>query len=220
MLFITYLSVRKKKKEILLINKIKLVIDMEIVKASRDNLASVLMGKNIQFPWRGQNNVVINVPFAEWLSFVQKYKVLLQYRKPLNYERMLQSQDEGIKVRYFLYDMSWALYSELACSSNVGKNATLILPYFDDGEVISIIDVVKQIVAMGDEQVSHYHNSLKAITRNYYGLTDDIDIQYGLVDVGSLSEWNTLIYEICIYLQSRSSAKISTSKQNIDWRLN
>ncbi len=195
------------------------MIIMEIVKATRNNLASVLMGKNIQFPWRGQNNVVINVPFTEWLSFVQKYKVLLQYRKPLNYERMLQSKDEGMKVRYFLYDMSWSLYSELACSSNIGKDATLILPYFDDGVVVSIVDVVKDFIALKQDMVTHYHNSLKAVTRFYYGLTDDIDMQYGLVNVPNLSEWNTLIYEICIYLQSRSSVKVETKKINIDWRL-
>lgn len=192
---------------------------MEIVNASRNNLASVLMGKNIQFPWRGQNNVVINVPYTEWLCFVQKYKTLLQYRKPLNYEKMLQSDDEGLRIRYFMYDVSWALYSELACSSNVGKNATLILPHFDSGKVVSIGDVVSTVYSMSEDEIAHYHNNLKAVTRNYYGLNDEVDMQYGLVNLPSLSEWNTLIYKICIYLQSRSSNKVATEKINIDWRI-
>lgn len=192
---------------------------MEIVNASRNNLASVLMGKNIQFPWRGQNNVVISVPYTEWLCFVQKYKTLLQYRKPLNYEKMLQSDNEGLRIRYFMYDVSWALYSELACSSNVGKNATLILPHFDSGKVVSIGDVVSTVYSMSEDEIAHYHNNLKAVTRNYYGLNDEVDMQYGLVSLPSLSEWNTLIYKICIYLQSRSSNKVATEKINIDWRI-
>lgn len=192
---------------------------MEIVNASRDNLASVLMGKNIQFPWRGQNNVIIIVPYTEWLCFIQKYKTLLQYRKPLDYEKMLSSNDEAMSIRYFMYDISWALYSELACSSNVGKNATLILPRFDSGKIVSIGDIVSAVCSMSYDEIQHYHNNLKAVTRNYYGLTDDIDMQYGIVDVPSLSEWNALIYKICIYLQSRSSNKVATEKLNIDWRI-
>jgi hypothetical protein len=177
------------------------------------------MGKNIQFPWRGQNNVIISVPYTEWLCFVQKYRTLLQYRKPLDYEKMLQSKDELVRIRYFMYDMSWALYSELACSSNVGKDSTLILPHFDSGKVISIGDVVRAFYELGESEINHYHNNLKAVTRNYYGLNDEIDMQYGLVNLPSLSEWNTLIYKICIYLQSRSSNKIATEKINIDWRI-
>lgn len=192
---------------------------MEIINANRNNLASVLMGKNIQFPWRGQNNVIIIVPYTEWLHFIQKYKTLLQYRKPLNYEKMLQSNNEDMYIRYFMYDISWALYSELACSSNVGKDATLILPHFDNGKIVTIGEIVRAVYEMGDEGITHYHNSLKAVTRNYYGLNDDTDLQYGLVNLSNLSEWNTLIYKICIYLQSRSSNKVATEKINIDWRI-
>jgi hypothetical protein len=118
-----------------------------------------------------------------------------------------------------MYESSWALYSELACSSNVGKDATLILPHFDSGKVTSIGDVVSEYIALGNEQVNHCHNSLKAATRLYYGMSGDVDTEFGLVDLSNLSEWNTLIYKICIYLQSRSSNRVATEKINIDWRL-
>jgi hypothetical protein len=190
---------------------------MEIINANRNNLASVLMGKNIQFPWRGQNDVVIFVPYEEWLEFIKKYKLLLQYRKPLNYEKMLEA-DEDMKVRYFLYDVSWALYSELACSSNLGKDATLILPHFDGGKIVSFVDVIETYKSMSVDTRKHYDNALKAITRNYYSLNDSADSYYGLVELPNLSDWNTLVYEICIFLQSRSSSKIKTEKLNIDWR--
>ena len=196
-----------------------MVIVMIVVNSNCNNLASILMGKQIQFGWRGQNNVIITVPYDEWLQFIQRYKVLLKYRKPLDYEKMLMSKDVNVSIRYFLYDMSWALYSELACSSNVGKDATLILPHFDGGRTVTITEIVKSYYTLGDDMINHYHSSLKAITRNYYGLVDDADLQYGLVNVSNLSEWNSLIYKICIYLQSKSSNKNVTEKINIDWRI-
>lgn len=192
---------------------------MEIIKVDRSNLASVIMGKQIQFPWRGQKGVVISVPFSEWLAFVQEHKDILNKRKPLNYSRMLTSDNIDMKVRYFFYDISWALYSELACSSNIRKDATLILPYFDHGKSIFIGDVLTQIKSMSLVEVDKCHSSLKAATRNYYNIAGQQDVFYGLVDVQSLSDWNTLVYEICMFIQSRSSNKIVTEQINIDWRI-
>ena len=192
---------------------------MEIIKVDRSNLASVLMGKQIQFPWRGQKGVVISVPFSEWLAFVQEYKDVLNKRNPLNYSRMLTSDNIDMKVRYFFYDISWALYSELACSSNIRKDATLILPYFDHGKSIFIGDVLTQIKSMSLAEVEKCHSSLKAATRNYYNIAGQQDVYYGIVDVQSLSDWNTLVYEICMFIQSRSSNKKITEQINIDWRI-
>ena len=192
---------------------------MEIIKVDRSNLASVIMGKQIQFPWRGQKGVVVSVPFSEWLAFVQEYKDVLNKRNPLNYSRMLLSDNVDMKVRYFLYDMSWALYSELACSSNIRKDATLILPYFDNGKSVPIGDVLAQVRSMSIEEVNKCHDSLKAATRNYYNIAGQQDNSYGLVDVQSLSDWNKLIYEICMFIQSRSSNKRITEQINIDWRI-
>jgi hypothetical protein len=192
---------------------------MEIIKVDRSNLASVLMGKQIQFPWRGQKGVVISVPFHEWLAFVQEYKDILNKRNPLNYSRMLTSDNIDMKVRYFFYDISWALYSELACSSNIRKDATLILPYFDHGKSIFIGDVLAQIKSMSLAEIDKCHSSLKAATRNYYNIAGQQDVYYGLVDVQSLSDWNTLVYEICMFIQSRSSNKRKTEQINIDWRI-
>lgn len=191
---------------------------MEIVRANKNNLASIIMGKNISFPWRGQKDVVISVPYKEWLCFVKEHQHLMTNRIPLNYSKMLASDDEEIKVRYFFYEMSWALYSELANSSNTGKDATLILPYFDDGESVDIMDVVKEVLRMDTPVYDKCHNNLRTSTRNYFSLLGDTDLSYGLVKLNNLSEWNNLIFKICIYLQSKSSNRIITKKLNIDWR--
>lgn len=191
---------------------------MEFVYANHTNLASVLMGKNIQFPWRGQSDVVIVVPFSEWLHFVKEHCLTLQNRKPLNYKTMLDSNDEGRYIRHFYYDISWALYSELACSSNVGKDATMILPYFDGGRNVTIeeLEGILKSITETDEHMSR--SSLEVATKNYFNMMYNVS-HYGIVDVKSLSAWNTLIYKMCVFLQSRSSNKVITEKLNIDWRI-
>lgn len=191
---------------------------MEILKANRENLASVLMGKNIQFPWRGQRDVVISVPYGEWVMFIRDYGSYLNNRSPLDYRKATANIGDDVSIRYFLYDISWAQYSELACSSNVNKDATLILPNFDDGRLISINEVMSTIDSLQGEDVVKCNNSLKAVTRNYYNLMDVTDLSFGLVDLDNLSEWNMFIFKICLYLQSRSNKKFKTEKINIDWR--
>lgn len=189
---------------------------MQIVKATSENLASVIMGKNIQFPWRGQRGIIISVPFSEWKIFVRHYKDLLKYRKPLNFDRMFEIGTEEVQFRHFMFDISWALYSEIACSSNVGKDATLILPYFDDGVPISGLEVLKQINDTGYDDIKRWDSNLISATRNYYSLADEADASFGLVDVSNLSSWNMLAYKLCMYLQSKSSNKVAMEKINID----
>lgn len=191
---------------------------MEIIEANRDNLASVLMGKNIQFPWRGQRDVVISVPYEEWIEFVQNYNSYLLYRNPLDYRKAVEQRGSDMSIRYFLYDMSWAQYSELACSSNISRDATLILPYFDGGKLISISEVLSVLDTMKLPDITKYHNSLRAVTRNYYNLMDATDMSFGLVDLSNLSEWNGFVFKICLYLQSKSNNRVKTEKVNIDWR--
>lgn len=191
---------------------------MDIVKANSGNLASVLMGKNIQFPWRGQRDVVISVPYDEWVNFIQGYGSYLRYRGPLDYTKAVLEKGADLSVRYFLYDISWAQYSELACSSNVGSDATLILPYFDDGRFIQIDRVLSDLDELDLPEVTKYHNRLRAVTRNYYSLIGATDISFGLVDLSNLSEWNVFVFKLCLYLQSRSSNTVKTERINIDWR--
>lgn len=191
---------------------------MEILRASRNNLASVLMGKNIQFPWRGQRDVVITVPYEEWILFIREYSGYLNHRAPLDYRKALVDIGTDTSIRYFLYDISWAQYSELACSSNVSKDSTLILPHFDNGRVVSMDEVMSVLKQLPSEDVIKCNNSLKAITRNYYNLTDSPDMSFGLVDLSNLSEWNMFVFRLCLYLQSKSNKKYKTEQINIDWR--
>lgn len=190
---------------------------MEIIKPNKNNLASIIMGKNIAFPWRSQRDILISVSFDEWYSFIENYYELIKHRSPLDYSKVLNPDAPyDRKIRFFWFEMSWALYSELAISSNVGKDATLILPCFVDGSPISILDVVKDVNAMDSKLVDKYHNNLKAATRNYYNILKDTDMLFGLVDTTQLSDWNMFIFKVCIYLQSRSSNTLETKMLNIN----
>lgn len=191
---------------------------MEVVKANNENLASVLMGKNIMLPWRGQKDVVISVPYSEWLKFIRGYGSYLRHRGPLDYRKAAQFGNTDMSIRYFLYDISWAQYSELACSQNMAADATLILPYFDDGRWIQIDEVYASLEEINLQEVQKYHNRLRAVTRGYYNLIGGTDLALGLVDLSNLSAWNAFVFQVCMYLQSRSSNQIKTEKLNIDWR--
>lgn len=213
-----YSTVRKKKRKGLLTLRKFAGDTMEIIKANSGNLASVLMGKNIQFPWRGQSDVVISVPYEEWVKFIQNFDGYLRYRGPLNYKQAVVEKGTDLSVRYFLYDISWAQYSELACSSNVQEDATLILPYFEDGKYIQIEDALSDLDKLELPEVTKYHNRLRAVTRNYYNLIGATDISFGLVDLSRLSTWNSFIFKMCLYLQSKSSNTVKTERLNVDWR--
>lgn len=176
------------------------------------------MGKNIQFNWRGQSDLTILVPYIEWLEFIKEYKDYLKYRKPLDYNLMLQSDDEDIKYRFFYYDISWALYSELALSSDIGKGSTLILPYWEDGESLTLVDAINAVNAMSEEDKIKFHNSLKSATKNYHNIIGSSDYAYGIINVDKLSQWNYAIFLIVLYLQARSNKKNKTEKINLKWR--
>lgn len=190
---------------------------MEIIRANRNNISSIIMGKNIQFNWRGQSDLTILVPYIEWLEFIKEYKDYLKYRKPLDYNLMLQSDDEDIKYRFFYYDISWALYSELALSSDIGKGSTLILPYWEDGESLTLVDAINAVNAMSEEDKIKFHNSLKSATKNYHNIIGSSDYAYGIINVDKLSQWNYAIFLIVLYLQARSNKKNKTEKINLKW---
>ena len=188
---------------------------MEIVRANKENLSSILMGKNLPFAWRGQRDLIITVPYTEWYEFIKEYNTLLCYRKPLNYSRMFERNDIELNTRYFWFEMSWALYSELAYSSNIGQDATLILPYFENGKPMDMMSVLSAVKNMSGDMIAKCHDSLIAATRNYYTMGNLSDLQFGVVQTSNLSEWNKLVFYLCIYLQSRSSNTNVTEKLNI-----
>lgn len=189
---------------------------MEIVKANKDNLASVIMGKNIYLPWRGQKELIIQLPYSAWLDFIKERIELIQYRKPLDYRAMLSKHDDAVNVRYFMYECAWALYSELAITSSRGEDATLILPYFDSGENITLSDIIDEVRKMSTDDFEKYHSYLRAATKNYYDIGGMNNINWILLDTENLSDWNRLLFYVCIYIQSRSSKYVETKKLNID----
>lgn len=190
---------------------------MEIINANHKNLASVLMGKNLYFPWRSQRGVLINVRYQEWLTFVREHQAYLRYRNILSADNILKA-DATKKKRLFIYDISWAQYSEVVFSSNVGEDATLIIPQLDDGVTVTITDINKFREQLSIEEERKLHSQLIHMNNIYYSLFGDNSNGSVVLSEYGLSEWNDQLYSLCLYLQSKVSDS-ALENFNIDWRV-
>lgn len=195
---------------------------MKLIKANHNNLASVLMGKNIWFPWRGQRDVVISVSYDDWFDFIVEFNTYFKYRTDMAYSEAVSEKGSLSSYKYFCNDISWALYNELCISANMQEDATLILPYFDDGEDKNIESVINFVNSYQGafkslknlEAWTGVYNSIISGNQSYdgpkaFGKLGDID----------LSDWNCIVCKLCVYLQSLVRLQdVESMKVNIDWR--
>lgn len=179
---------------------------MNFIECTKDNLASVLMGKDTYVPWRGQRNLIIQIPFDEWFDFIKENRSILTARKPLNYELILGEQNEHRKYKFFMFDCSWALYNEVMCSANIGVDATIILPKFDTEEIISKQEIFESAYRMTQDDYNTYSGKLARAFPHCPCLPSSV-----------LSRWNSDILLLSVYLQSLAYSEKEV-RQNIDWR--
>ena len=106
-------------------------------------LASILFAKNIMLPWRSQKDLIIYVPFSAWKKFVKNFKNIPIQRNPVNYNLLCRVEKPNVWVVNFLQDIAISMYNEVSVSANHDKDATIILPYFEDGDNRFIGDVIK-----------------------------------------------------------------------------
>lgn len=180
---------------------------MEILKCNVNNLASVLLGKGIYIPWRGQPDLLIQIPFNEWIQFTKRYRDTFNNRSPIKYSVIYEENVAIRQYRYYLFDCGWALYNEVMCSANMGLDATLILPNFEDGSSISILDALEEARAMDDDTYNKYYRILAR--------AKPLSPQ---VPFASLSTWNSQMLLLSVYLVASAYQKSSSEKFNIEWR--
>ena len=164
---------------------------MEVIRCNETNLASVILGKGIDLPWRGQKGVCIVIPYDEWFSFICHNQPMLASRTPLDYNRIINVENETRRYNFFMFDCSWALYNEILISENNGKDCTLILPEFPDGSPISYDDVLMRANAMSAERYKFCLDSLNLAKPNSRRCL-----------IGDVRPWNWDALSVCTYIHS------------------
>lgn len=185
-------------------------------KPNYTQLASVLMGKDLYFQWRGQCDFAIIVDYTEWLKFVETNINLLQNRTALNYKRLLLTTTSiETKYRYFYYDVAWAQYIEVLLSSSRNKEASMILPYNANCNEITIETIHYNFSRIPDKNKQTALNSFKSVTTAYSQLKSQSNIRYLTIEYESLSDWNKALLDVVIYLHVRSLGELDNDNLNI-----
>ena len=177
---------------------------VEIV-ANKNTLSSILLGKGIYVPWRGQSNMIIRIPFEEWLEYVHENVDILKHRVPINYEYIVQNKNPLREYRYFMFECSWAFYNEVMVSANQGVDATIILPKFETEVEESLTKILDKVDEIPEESFQkYYRNLINAKPTCTY------------VPLPNLSKHNFLCFQVCCYLQSYAFGNVT--EFNINWR--
>lgn len=178
---------------------------MNYIQCDKTNMACIILGKKVYTPLRGQPNVIIQIPFTEWLAFISENHTLLD-RQPLRYKMMLEEDNPLRTYKFFMFECSWVLYNEMTISAREGLDSTIILPYFEKGTSLEFSLIKKEVSLFRKEDMELYYNKLLRTSPSSYNVSLD-----------SLSKWNMDILLLCIYLQSKAKAK-EVQEINIDWR--
>ncbi len=190
---------------------------MEVIKVYKDNLISVIMGKHLNASWRGNSNLTIDVPYEAWFDFILENKTLMLNRSPLDYSSCLASGDKLKLKKFFLYEISWSLYSEIGYCQRYNYDATLILPNIGSGGIITCNDAIEVAKGLSQEDTFRYISNLVYSTTMYNEKNDVALSNYGVVDCDTLSEWNKNLFYISLYLQHMCK-HTDGSPINIIWR--
>lgn len=170
------------------------------------NLASIIMGKNIWLPWRGQRNTMIQIPFDEWLTFISENRGLLSNRSPLDYSRILDEDVPDRKKKFFLIECSWAQFNEVMVSSSRGQDACVIVPICDDSLHVEVAEAINEVKKFTSENFSMY-----------YGRLTRMRPRVAEIPIQAMSSWNVDVLMLSVYLQYmayQNPIKLIT----VDWR--
>lgn len=171
---------------------------MSHIVAKRSELMSILLGYNIDTGWRSQSDVVIFVPYSEWVNFNREH---LDIRVNIH----------NLSHASFMYDISLALYNELSFSSRLNKNGTLIIPV-TDGSDISKSDYIEFCKRIPDHVLVALHKKIDRGIRNYFRCVDANMNVSTLIKENKLSDWNKLLYRMSL------SYMLLKEPINIKWR--
>ena len=112
---------------------------------SSDKMLSVFSSLNVMQPWRFQGEVEFYVPFEEYKAFIAEifkyeHKWLRLARE--TYLNALQSNDELKLLKLYYNDLAWALIYEIRLAAHYGKDVTMLLPFFENPQETSSIEVL------------------------------------------------------------------------------
>lgn len=159
---------------------------------NRNNLISLMYGIDIDLPWRSQQNVYINIPYEEWLSFVMTNSETLKGHGLFDYEQILNDKSIDLTKIYYT-DIAHIQLNELAISSNKHKNATRIVPSFKTSDsIIKYKDAVQVVREMDSQRISAAEDSLKKYLP---------EIKTKII-YEQLSSFNRDVYAYCLYIQN------------------
>lgn len=186
----TYILVKKEK--------VGGSVAMEHIVARQGELMSILLGYNIDTGWRSQSDVIIHVPYDEWVKFCYENLAIRVNIKNINHD-------------CFMYDLAMALYNELLFSSRMGKDATLIIPTME-GPDICKSDYIEFCKKLPNAQLDSAYCKIDNGIRNYFRCIDVNMNVSTMLKESKLSDWNKLLYRIAL------SYLLLKEPINIQWR--
>lgn len=179
---------------------------MHYLTSESSNLASIIMAKGVWVPWRGQPDLVLRIPFDEWLTFIKQNRDVLSYRSPLRYDLILDQNDSERVDKFYMIDCSWSLYNEVMVCANYGYNATVVIPSVLSSDSIDIKAAIDKA-----------RNLSKDEFELYYGRLSRLKPKCREIPMSVMSKWNVDILMLSVYIQYLAYQK-PVRKINFEWR--
>lgn len=175
---------------------------MEHIIASSSELASVLMGYNVDAGWRCQPDVCIDVPFDEWCSFNKRYG-------------QIRTCISRIDIATYNLDLATTLYNEVLYAYSTGGEATPIVPYNRDvkEDRYSLDEYLSQFTRLTRDTERVNSIIIGRNIRKYYEKFNPNMEVYVHIDSSKLSDWNYKLYMVALsYIQFKNKLI------NLQWR--
>lgn len=175
---------------------------MEHIIAASNELASVLMGYNVDAGWRCQPDVCIDVPFDEWCVFNKRYG-------------QIRTCISRIDIATYNLDLATTLYNEVLYAYSIGGEATPIVP-FNRGvktERYNIEEYLQKHARL-TRDVERVNSIIigRNIRKYYEKFNPNMEV-YVHIDSTKLSDWNYKLYMVALsYIQFKDTLI------NLQWR--
>ena len=153
-----------------------------------ENIASVLMGYNINTGWRLQSDLSILVPYQSWLTFTRMYKHL----RPLVGEP---------SIKEYYKELATVQYNEVLFASQQYKDGTLILPSQSGYDTYDFNEFNSKFENLGVLKSKDFIYYLESRVLSYYQLKDKNIFVPTSVNIKKISDWNKkLLVQAVSYL--------------------
>ncbi len=181
---------------------------MTFVDVDSSHMMPIIMATGVEQVWRGQPTVILKVPFGEWFSFVNDNCDLLQERSPFDHKKFIDNP--GITINWFkifMWDIVHSQLNELSISSNKGRDATIILPIFENGQLsFTFEEVIECYASLTEEEYIDVDENILAFRPCVPPFNSE-----------GLSEHNCQVYCYLLGLQHLTTKK-GLKNFSVNWR--